>query len=591
MKRNVIRSLCMFAALVCPACNGSTPAPGTTPPPGQIDDSALDTVTDFIGQALDGWGQSQFLQAIGLQPAGVTQAQFEQLEGQMAQMNTEINQVLQDDQQILYDQAEMEAYMKQASLDALSDSFVNLENPQQTIYAAFVSAVQDGTGGPFFSLPDIIASASIMDEIANAIGCTEGAGGELTCTQPINLLINDTEQIIGSTAQGAGEIITVPNFASQLFGAIQTYALENFPRAGTLTSGYDLPTQITLNNETLMAYLSQMASLVQQDSNILSTLLYLKYYAPASAGWESISIPVPGFNDNNTYDQNMTALNTFFSDAANAMHASATSFLLSDNPGDPSSAGTYKNVKTLPGVSEGTWAAGCNLYVWSGASTAASGGFTDGVFDGQHLAALCTCNGETVTTLPLDLISRCYDASTDQPVMTQIGTSYLECQYLSQTNIVTAAPFDNSVAGYGSGYAPPDYVSQDFDAGYDAEVYGSTPVLTPGSNSFGLTWPDSHQSYVSQMVQVNFPNGERAMFNISAQASQLIEVQCGDGMGNANWGCMDNSGEEPEACAGGWKGGGYSQLTLMSPSTAMSVLVRVDGGGGIHQPYLHLEAQ
>jgi len=531
------------------------------------------------------------LQAIGRQPAGPTEAQFEQLESQVEQLNTEIDQVLQDDKQILYDQQEMEDYLKQQSLDALSDSFVNLENQQQTIYAAFTSAVQDGTGGSFFSLPDIVASTTIMNDIANGIGCTEGAGGQLSCAQPIGLLINDTEQIIGSTAQGSGDVIKVPNFASQLFGAIQDYALEGFPQAGTETPGYDLPTQITLNNETIMAYLSQMATLVQQDSNILATLLYLKYYAPAAAGWESISIPVPGFNDNNSYDQNVAALNSFFSDAADAMHAAATGFLLSDNPGDPSSEGSYKNVKTLPGVSGGTWATSCNLYVWSGACTDASDAFTDGVFDGQHLAALCTSDGESTKAGPLDLITRCYDASTDEPVMAQTGSPYLECQYLSQTNIVTAAPVDNNVAEYASGYGPPDYVTPSVDTGYELEVYGSMPVLTPGSGSFGLTWPDPHQSYISQMVQVNFPNGERAMFNISAQASQLIEVQCGNDYQEGNWCCFNNSGEEPEAAAGGWKGGGYSELYLSSPSTLLTVLVRLDGGGGIHQPYLHLEAQ
>ncbi len=162
-------------------------------------------MTDFLGQAMDGWGQSQFLTAIGLTPAGPTEKQFEQLESQMAQLNTKFNKVMKDDQQILYNQEEMEVYMKAQSLEELSDSFNNLENQEQTIYVAFTSAVQDGTGGSFFSLQQIAASASIMNDIANGIGCTSGAGGELDCSGPISLLINDTENIIGKAAQaGSG---------------------------------------------------------------------------------------------------------------------------------------------------------------------------------------------------------------------------------------------------------------------------------------------------------------------------------------------------------------------------------------------------
>ncbi len=153
------------------------------------------------------------------------------------------------------------------------------------------------------------------------------------------------------------------------------------------------------SNETIMPYVAQISLLLQQDYNIMATLLFLKYWANvdpcsdsptpvASNAWAAILLPYDGFNDSNSAKENLANLDKAYGDFFEQLDAAATECLVSDDPSDPGTAGPYKNLKTWQGVSGGAWTSDCNLYVWSGSSLDANAAFS-GSFDGETLASQC----------------------------------------------------------------------------------------------------------------------------------------------------------------------------------------------------------
>ena len=364
-------------------------------------------IENLANSAFKKWIQSQFVKATGIDK-NPSSAAFEQLQTQLTQLNDKIDQLVQQELQTYIAVNQLSDYMQKMSLNDLNNSFMKMQNRSQTFYFAFNSAVQNQTGGAVFTWQQITESPTIMNNLANGLGCVSGAGGQLSCAIPINFMINDTLNIVGKGNQG-GEIIGVSNFASQLFSAVQTYSLQGFPQAGTNNPSYNLSANMDRNNETVMAYLGQMINVLQQDSNMLNTLLYLRYYAPSSAGFATITIPITGFNSYNTYEQNKQALDTFFASQTETLRQNAQNYLISDNPLQPESAGIYKNAKTINGITGGNWSKGCNLYTWSGASSESNMGYTLGNYTGSKISqALCYDNQDiALGKYNLDLAASC----------------------------------------------------------------------------------------------------------------------------------------------------------------------------------------
>lgn len=546
-----------------------------------------DELLDFVGGAFEQWGQSQFLQALGLQPSGPTAAQFNALEAEVNQLSSQIATVIQEEQAIIFQISQLSDYLQKQSLDTLNDSFNAMENQQNTVYMNFVSAVQDGTGGPVFPWSQIVQTSTIMDNIANGIGCVAGAGGNLDCQTPINLLINDALNLTSSPVQPvSGAVFNVPNFASQLFGAIQSYALEGFPQAGS-TSSYNVSGQMTYNDETMMAYLSQMVTTAQQGYDILATLLYLKYNAPLSAGFVNISIPVPGYNDNNSYEQNATALACFYyyeseqcsglsgPGVIQTLQANATASILSDNPGNPSQSGSYTNVKTLHGVSGGTWTHSCNLYVWSGASTLANQGYS-GAWSGTSLTTQCFSGSPPplVVGYTIDLSSACASASSaNLSFYSGLNASNLQASQLQCNNLNPggySAPGWNNDAGYefGADWSP----DEDWYLGINTPGFGDSPYTGPieGPLSQSSDWSGWGINYkkvpgmaFSSIWQYNLPSGLIGTFAVLGQDGEYtttgvyLQVLCLEG---DQW-CSQLPGEGPGG-GGGQLGAGYSSICI-----------------------------
>lgn len=223
-------------------------------------------------------------------------------------------------------------------------------------------------------------------------------------------------------------------------------------------------------------------------------------------------------------------------------------------------------------IPEGDWNKdACILYQWNG--------FSDwdttfqGDFDGSILTAQCTYGGNTASST-LDMNTRCYDGSNDTPVMTQTTSPYLECQYLSTANLMSINKVNTVQTGFWPGnrnaHLDPQLVIRDHIAFSD----DNTIYFKPTSYASG--------SYVSQFLQVNFDNGEKALVQFDAKSwdcsggdCHYCSVQCGSSkgvQGQAYWSCGGNhSTDNPDYMTGD------SEQNITSASGEQSVQIRVDG--------------
>ena len=451
--------------------------------------------------AFKAWMKSEFAKASELHNHSKA-ASFEQMEAQFSILNAKIDQLLQQQAQTYVAVNQLSNYMQKMALNDLNNSFMKMQNRNQTFYFAFTSTVQNQTGGEFFSWEQISESPTIMHNLANGLGCVSGAGGHLSCAIPINLMINDTLNIVGKGNQG-GEIIGVSNFASQLFSSIQTYSLQNFPTLGSNNPNYTLGSNLQRNNESIMAYLGQMVNLLQQDYTMLNTLLYLRYFAPTSAGFSTITIPIPGFNSYNTYEQNKQAIDVFYESQIKTLQQNAQSYLISDNPLQPESAGIYKNAKTLPGVTGGNWNKGCNIYVWSGASNESNMGYTLGNFTGSKISqALChDKSGLAIGKYDIDVAASCN--SPQNSVSWYYGKN-------PHNQIFGTLQCDNFKPNYGSGQVPSWNDSGAIGSYRLTEVLSAGGAFLQGRIGISLTNPQTSMYQLSgfyQGAQYGFQHG------------------------------------------------------------------------------------
>ena len=261
------------------------------------------------------------------------------------------------------------------------------------------------------------------------------------------------------------------------------------------------------------------------------------------------------------------------------------------------SAAKFKNEDwgSMPG---GNWADSCAFYQWYG--------FTDfnsdddppfrGKYDGVSLKVECTYNGNTAESKIK--FEHCHERKKDHPVMAETTSPYIVCNELSQGHLVKKSyNWYDEYGGYASGFGFPSTIKTDFSQDYSLMLLDKPEVLEDEGwpDKYELLWPNTHTLLLSEMVQVVFPNKERALFDILTSDFELVQVQCGTDKGETpeqwQWNCYDNKGDEPGlGSGGGYDTGGHSELNLTSPSQECEVRVHVGGDGhGSAQPLLTLE--
>jgi len=131
----------------------------------------------------------------------------------------------------------------------------------------------------------------------------------------------------------------------------------------------------------------------------------------------------------------------------------------------------------------------------------------------------------------------------------------------------------NKIGGYCDSYSG-SYMDK-IDVSRGIVVYGDQKVVKKDNS---LIAPTKKEASIDQFLQVNFSNKERALFQITRGASKLMKVLMGEG-GNYEWTYSNNTGKKPGTVTfgGGWKGGGYSEITLTSKSKEESVKIKIDG--------------
>ncbi len=560
---NIIGFILCGALSACVGQNSTNPSKPATitsaqlkPALKMVADGALDPIEDFFGETFETWGGSQFLQDIGIQPAGATEVQFDQLENQMSVLSSQIQSLINTSTQIYYSINNMQNYLDNGSFNTLSNEFSQLFNNTSVYYNGFINATMiSESPAVFYNFQQITTSANILQNLSSGLDCGSTASGGVSCTGLINAY-EDTLNIIG---QSSGNITTntfnTSNFAAQLFQAIQTKSLENFPSAGN-QNNYNLSSQITMNNETILAYLSQVSGVLQQDYNMLATMLYVKYNAPESAGFSGLTFPVAGMIDTQSYAYNMQVLNNTYSNYFTQLHNTASQYILSDNPNNPESAGNYKNVKTLSGVSGGTWSQNCNLYVWSGADSESSQGY-NGSYNGGQITAQCFSNNQNIGQYSLTMVQQCSDGH--DPISFYYGANasnnnvgQLQCQ---QTMNAPTGPFWNSSSWYGNfGITTAhcsDFGCSNGNIGINAQGFNNYPgtnswaaiagvfAVNSGFATWGVDGNNIHGTFASGVFQYITPEGLVDYFAVLLNGNPMgtseswqMQLQC---VNNDQW--------------------------------------------------------
>ena len=310
-------------------------------------------------------------------------------------------------------------------------------------------------------------------------------------------------------------------------------------------------------------------------------------------------------SQDNPFDDNVRLLQKIFLDRLATITAFFNDQLISDpidgntkpldftesplSDSEWTSAAKFKrdDCNSMPG---GDWADNCVFYQWYGFTDFSSDEYElfQGKYDGVSLQVECRHNGETAES-EIEF-ENCHHES-DTPVMAEATPPYIVCNELAKGSLVEAnSKWNNDAGGYASGHGYPSTIKTDFSDGYSFNVLSvKTPIVLDTGSSTGnstdeykLLWP-SDTYLLSEMVQVVFPNKERALFDILTNDTELVQVQCGGkDQGKTpeqwQWNCSHNEGNKPNQTPhGDWKQGGHSQLNLTSPSQECEVRVKVGG--------------
>ncbi len=398
-------------------------APRTSPAPGS---DLGDMFTQGLSKEAGGFVGTSILNAFGVHTEQQLQAtSLANMQQILTTLQTSMTQVLASGTAIIQGLSSIQQQLSVLVSAQASTVLAEIVDPQDTAYQMFNNALIDASSPTgYFPLPEILSNAFVQAQIAQSAGCIQQSSGQFQCTG-LGALYGDAVSLVGLPGP-AGGLVTEPNLADDVFRTIGTQGVVGFPQAGTAAAtSYSMATALDQNNQTVVGYLTQFATVLQANYTMMASLLVLEYCAAGPGGsvpalctqegnptWTTpisnpglatpspsgsispfalVDFPWSGYSDQNSLQQNLTALNNDYTSMFNTLGAAADAQILSDSPLQPAPAGTSwpttHQVSTLPGMPGGNWSTACAVYVWSGLFGDADG-FT-GTWDGLTLQPEC----------------------------------------------------------------------------------------------------------------------------------------------------------------------------------------------------------
>ncbi len=460
-----------LAALMRTGGNGQTPpsslAPETKPAvavlaaPGAAKAGAAQTptagairrngVTGPVWGFIEGVAESsgEYLGGQMLNEAGITtsaQLRADTLAGMQVDLSALLSQVgavLSGEQTVVQQLSQIQAQLTASEELAYVSLIAKVIQPMSGAYALFNNALADpDSPTQYYSVPQILTDFAVQSQVADAYGCVQQPSSYYECNG-LGSLWNDAQSLI-SADPDAGALISEPDFANTVFGAIRANGEQGFPQAGTAApSSYDMAAVLNQSNQTIVGYLTQFASILQSNYTMMASLLVLEYCAVPSGGtvpalctqagnptwttpipnqglvqptpaggispFSEVNFPWEGYTASKSLQENLAVLNSSYAPMFTELQTSADAHLLSDLPQWSPPAGTswptLTPVATLPGAPGGSWSSSCPLYVWPGQFGPSS---PVGTWSGINLGVSCP----DTSTPPLSL-STCAPSNLD----------------------------------------------------------------------------------------------------------------------------------------------------------------------------------
>jgi hypothetical protein len=508
----------------------------------------------FAGEKLGKYALSQYCKSIGLEKTPKYELQLNEIIESVNELNKKVNQVIetlddiQEFEKMIYTQMEKNNYKN-------NQKFLNTILTLEGVYwDQFVNATGEKT----------------LEELAKDTNSLKSLATLLTNDYLSRLTIQSN--MLSNTTDGSPVI--------EFLSSKKDYVDSLIPKQGKENKD-DLISILNLSNETLMNFYYQSLNALQCIYIIQKTALYLKYNSKNNT-LQKITLAESNIKNESDFETNDNNLYEDYEKKFNNLETLINASVVSDICDQDFKVG--QRAIDYKGVPKGDWVKDCILYAWCGVAN--ENNTYVGFYNGIKLTAKGTHNERSnISTLDLN---KANEPSLDKPVLTYTRSPYLECEFLKQNSMTFVAKRDvKNSGGYCDSYSGSRMNSIDVSDGII--IYGSQTVVK--SNKSLLT-PTSRQASIDQFLQVNFSNKERALFQITRGAYELILVLMGKG-GNYEWTYSNNTGKEPDAVSGGWKGGGYSEITLTSKSKEESVKIKVDGekykvGKNYYQPTLSL---
>jgi hypothetical protein len=513
--------------------------------PNIAEKSFSGSLTNFAAKKLAAYAGSKFCEYAGIYSKPDYEGQLEEIIAAQKTLQEGVDKALEmltyitNFEQKIYTQMEKNNFQQ-------SLSFIqNVELNTDTDWTQFVNAVGNNT------LATLADDPSALDALAQIF--TNSYLEDLT----------NQSNILSGTSPTRG------NPFKDLLSSKDAYVSSMSPTQGKM--GSDLISLLNQSNETLVNLYYNSLNAIQCTYVIQKTALYLKYNSTNKI-LNNITLSEKGILNTNTFDVNNNILQDDYTNKFNTLADLVKQDVVSD--GNPE---IQKTALTYPGVPKGMWVQSCILYAWCGVVDASN--VYLGFYDGMTLRAKGQFSDiQNESTISL---GTAYNPATDCPVLTHTKKPYLECEFLGQGNLSFSKAWSGKdghlIGGYCDSYGGSRMNSILVDNGI--VVYGNpsiqTVVATSQTKNHTLHAPNAQQASINQFLQINFSNNERALFQITRGAGELINVLMG--LGVCKWTSSNNTGEQPKAISGGWKGGGYSQITVTSASKEASVIIKVSG--------------
>lgn len=393
------------------------------------------------------------------------------------------------------------------------------------------------------------------------------------------------------------------NSIHSLFVSHKKYLNTIVPIRGEKTQ--DLIPEIDNGNEALLSMVYDFVY-TQQKSYILQRIaLLLTVHAPDESPLRFLTIPEQGIFSSNTFKNNLKALDKDYSEKVQSIiNLSLTEGFISDEYNVASFGKIMLDTSTsIQSVPKGQWQNNCDLYIWGGAVND-SKETIQGMYDGKNLAVYCSNPEKAIQKhkTVLDL-SSCFNPNTDNPVVTSTNPSYIACELLggkfSFKKYKTSIGYSPNKSKFFESLVFDDntFNNQEKDrfSFQITERYHTHPVLDPEKTTvvsddiYGgiidnptyivMNKPEDYGDWNAQILQYNFENGERMLFQLTyflnpadAVSYHMFSLSCGDYSGG--WKCKESGTKVTPKHR---NGAGSSSLEVSSPSGEISCFINLDG--------------